>query len=178
MNEIDDNFGNWLAGFTDGERCFRISKWNKNKRNPSACYGCQFKIGLRNDDRPILEEIRDTLGIGFIRDQVANTYGGHNNQALAIFQVYTTAECVKLVKLFKKYPLRAKKQHDFLVWKEAVKELQKPIACRSPDKLEYYFLKIKQVRQYEVQDDLEKPAPRSGIPQGGTIKELQITIKF
>lgn len=166
MNEITDYWGGWLAGFTDGEGCFRIAK--QDEVNPCACYGCRFKINLRDDDKAILQEIQDTLGIGRIYDGLASTNAGLNHQALACFQVSAIADCAEIVKIFEKYPLRAKKQRDFEIWKQAVAELQKPIGCRNSDMLEYYFCKIKEVRQYNVQEELSKPK----------IKEIQLIIKF
>ena len=82
MNEIKDDFGNWFAGFTDGEGYFAIRK--QNRENP---YSCQFKISLRDDDRLILEEVRDVLGIGFTYNEIARPSDGRNNQAVTRFQV-------------------------------------------------------------------------------------------
>ena len=173
MKEIEDDtvatasrdFGNWFAGFTDGEGHFAIQ--NRGRDNMRANYKCRFRIQLRDDDRPILEAIHETLGIGSIYNRPV--YDGNPNvHTSSVFQVDALKECVELVCLFEKYPLRAKKQQDFAIWKQAVEELQNPIYCRNPDLLEYYCLKIKEVRQYEKQDKLAQP----------TIKKLQLTIEF
>lgn len=148
MNEITDYWGGWFAGFTDGEGCFSIRKFNRD--HPCAGYNCQFRINLRDDDREILEEIQRRLGIGAIYDKPAYTNDGRNNQPSTEFHVAAIAECAELVKVFETYPLRAKKRQDFDIWKLAVAEIAKPIDCRSADLLDYYFLKIKEVRQYEM----------------------------
>lgn len=166
MKEIDDLWGSWFAGFADGEGCFTIGK--RNDKNPCACYRCRFIINLRDDDRAILEEIRDTLEMGVRYDKPASTYGGRNGQPSTVFQLQSINDCAELVKLFERYPLRAKKRHDFEIWKQAVAELQKPLDCRDPLMLDYYFCKIKEVRQYEAQDELEQPI----------IIDLQLTLKF
>lgn len=166
MNTQTDDFGNWFAGFTAGEGCFGIGK--RNKENPCANYQCLFRITLRDDDRAILEEIQDTLGLGKVYDYPACTNDAHERLPQTLWDVRSTTECAELVEVFEKYPLRAKKQRDFEIWKKAVAELQKPVDCRDPDLLEYYFHRIKEVRQYEPQDELAKPQ----------IKSLQLTIEF
>ena len=85
-----------------------------------------------------------------------------------VFQISAVDECAKLVEIFEKHPLRSKKQRDFAIWKQAVAELQKPVDQRNADLLEYYFLKIQEVRRYEKQEELERPK----------IKKLQLTIEF
>lgn len=144
MIEITDAEGYWISGFVAGEGCFIIHKWNRE--NPCINYGCRFQINLRDDDRAILEEIRDTLGIGKINDLSASTRDGLNRRPQTIFNVYALAECAELVKLFETYPLRAKKGKDFEIWRKMVRELQKPVDCRDAELLEYYYLKIKEVR--------------------------------
>lgn len=166
MKETDDIWGGWFSGFTDGEGCFTIGK--RNDKHPCASYRCRCIISLRDDDRAILEEIRDTLEMGVIYDKPASTYGGRNGQPSTVFQVCSIKECAELVKVFEKYPLRAKKKRDFEIWKQAVAELVKPLDCRDADLLEYCFCKIKEVRQYEKQDELPRPE----------IKKLQLTIEF
>ncbi len=166
MKEITDAFGNWFAGFVDGEGCFLISR--DNRQNPKSSYRCQFKIALRNDDRRVLELIRENLGFGKIYARPAYLTRNRNEHAQAIFWVCPTGDCVKLAALFEKYPLRAKKQRDFGIWKLAVTEVQKPVVYRNTDLLEYYFLKIKEVRQYDEQEETEIPI----------LKKLQLTLEF
>lgn len=166
MKEIDGNFRNWFAGFTAGDGCFSITK--KNRDNPCANYRCRFQITLRNDDRPILEEIHETLGIGSIYGKPACLSNDFNHQPTSEFYVTAINDCARLVELFEKYPLRAKKQRDFEVWKQAVTELQKPVNERNPDLLKYYFYEIKETRKYKGRRELTIPK----------IKKLQLTIEF
>lgn len=166
MLEIDDLWGSWFAGFTDGEGCFSIRKAKRN--NPCTSYVCRFRINLRDDDRAILEEIRKTLGIGIIYDVPVYPNRTANARPATALEVHAIDECAELVKVFERYPLRAKKRHDFAIWKLAVAELQKPVDCRDPLMLDYYFCKIKEVRQYEAQEELSKPI----------VIDLQLTIKF
>lgn len=166
MKVITVEFGSWFAGFTDGEGSFQIIK--RNRRSPCANYECRFSIQLRDDDRPILDEIRNTLGFGTTRDKPFYPGATCNARPLAEFYVCAVKDCAKLAMMFETYPLRAKKRHDFEVWKQAVAELTKPADCRDPLMLDYYFHHIKEVRQYDEQEALVKPI---------TIN-LQLTIDF
>jgi len=166
VKELDDIWGGWFSGFTAGDGCFVIHKHNRD--NLCASYRCQFQIALRDDDRAILEEIHETLGIGNIHDSPVDTCGFPNTKPQTRFQVHAIADCAELVKLFETYPLRAKKRRDFEIWRKAVAELQKPIDERDPLMLDYWFHKIKEVRQYETAEQLPEPI----------IVELQLTIKF
>ncbi len=159
MNKIDDVFGNWLAGLVDGEGCFQIEKRGRN--NASANYKCRFHLVLRDDDKAIIEEICNILEVGTICISPARPSNGRNNRAVTRFYIGAINECTQMVKLFEKYPLRTKKKRDFTIWKQVVEELQKPVDKRNPDLLEYYYLKIKEVRQYETQEELEIQASKN-----------------
>lgn len=113
--EIESDFGHWLAGFIDGEGCFYIER-TKNGR-PGASYGAGFHIGLRMDDKPILEEIRRSLGIGRFR-VIAN---GGNRQPQFRWLVTKKDECVILMGILDRFPLRAKKARDYSIWSQAVR---------------------------------------------------------
>ena len=53
-------FGYWFAGLLDGEGCFSMAKPRVSG------FRCELIIKLRDDDRAVLEQIRDELGIGTI----------------------------------------------------------------------------------------------------------------
>lgn len=166
MKEISDAFGYTLAGFTAGEGCFLIHKCNRP--NLRASYHCRFHIELRDDDRAYLKELQHTLQMGKIYDMPARPRPSRNGQPTARLVIYAINECIQLVRFFEKYPVPTKKRGDFEIWKQAVFELQKPWDCRDVELLEYLFLKIKEVRQYDVQEALPRP-----------IKiDLQLTIEF
>lgn len=154
--EITDYWGGWFAGLTDGEGSFGIHK--KNRNNSSTAYQCRFRIALRDDDQFILEEIRDTLGMGSIWNRFARSHNGCCGRPQVTFAVTAIADCAKLVEIFERFPLRAKKKHDLAVWRCAVVELQKPVSDRNPELLEYYFHRIKQVRRYRESRAIPKPA--------------------
>ncbi|WP_313237837.1 DNA methyltransferase [Delftia acidovorans] len=108
----DAGFGYWLAGFTDGEGCFRV------QRHERGTHTCAFQIKLRRDDKTVLERIRRFVGYGTVR----NIEGEGNSNPQAVYVVQDKEGCEILVGLFRRYPLTAKKANDFEVWSEAVWE--------------------------------------------------------
>lgn len=115
LERVDPAFGNWLAGFADGEGCFRISRARRGTESWS--YSCLFSIGLRADDAAVLEEIQGHLGIGDIRHEER---ARKNWAPMVKWTVRRKADVVDLVTVFKTYPLRAKKAQDFEIWRQAV----------------------------------------------------------
>lgn len=108
---IDREFGHWLAGFIAGEGCFRV-----HKEKGGGYYACHFTLKLRDDERPILEEIVRRTGIGHLKPDLVR---GNSNPCL-IWVVQSKAECAKLVALLDHFPLRARKAQDYAIWREAV----------------------------------------------------------
>ena len=104
----DDAFANWLCGFTDGEGNFHSIKG----------HGQAFRINLREDDLPILEEIRNRLGCGIIHFLNKTQYDSCRRDQYQ----YTVATLVDLINIiipfFDKYLLRAKKKYDYYRWRE------------------------------------------------------------
>lgn len=113
---VDDAFGHWFAGFTDGEGSFGIH------RRTSGRAETKFLLTLRDDDRAILETLRERLGIGAIYcDSSALARSrGKNARDCVKYQVHALFEKVQLVAFFDQHPLQTKKRSDYLVWREAV----------------------------------------------------------
>ena len=105
---MDDAFGNWFAGFFDGEGCFQITRTGPHG------FTCEAVITLRADDRPILEAIRENVGVGLVLDR--RTRG---NPA-SLWRARSRADCLRVIEVFDRYPLRAKKGTDFATWRSAV----------------------------------------------------------
>jgi hypothetical protein len=117
---LDPAFGNWLAGFTDGEGCFCIFRLQKTTNRSRVNYQCQFVINLRADDAAILVEIRDRLGIGKISKRNAKSPLIVNQNPQVKFCITSKPGCIILRDIFLAHPLRAKKAGDFKIWCEAL----------------------------------------------------------
>jgi hypothetical protein len=109
VSGVPEHVGYWLAGFTDGEGSFVISRRRKGG------YACSFVIKLRADDKPLLLSLVDVLGIGRVVDSKPE---GRNPQAAWI--VCKKSECLFLTEIFDEYRLNSKKRRDYQVWREAV----------------------------------------------------------
>jgi hypothetical protein len=116
---LDPAFGNWLAGFIDGEGYFAIGV------NQGACF-CSFRIDIRLDDRAILEEIRERTGLGTIRVRQPSPNDSKNRCLQAVWQVHRADACLRLAHILDAHPLRAKKARDYAIWREAVFDWQTP----------------------------------------------------
>jgi len=117
--------GDYIAGFVDGEGCFALTfrrdiRHERGRRTgvkPVYFYWKpQFVIVLRDDDRQLLEKIRQVLNCGSItlahssvRYQVANLDDLK----------------YKIIPFFKTNILYGKKMNDFLLWCRAVDILYK-----------------------------------------------------
>ena len=101
IDTIDNDFGHWLAGFTAGEGCFTAVFIRR-------CLYAHFRIHCRADDE-ILRHIHRTLNIGnlyfYDTDKQVNP--------MLTFCVGSLKDCQKIIALFDKYPLRAKKARYF-----------------------------------------------------------------
>jgi hypothetical protein len=120
--EVPADFGHWLAGFIDGEGAFMIEARRRGS------YKVAFKLGLRKDDGPILDQCAAVTGLGrvkrYARRAAIIAPGGKplKAQPYAEWIVETKSDCQRLVALLDRFPLRAKKARDFAIWRLAIKE--------------------------------------------------------
>jgi hypothetical protein len=114
---MDDGFGHWLAGFIDGEGCFEVY------RNAAGWYCCRFTLNVRADDERILLEIQRRAGVGIVQaKRLAHRGDGADRKPQVRWVVINKPDCIGLVALLDRYPLRAKKARDYAIWREAVSE--------------------------------------------------------
>jgi len=105
-------FGNWLAGMIDGDGCFTIHC------KDGKYFSCRLSLGLRRDDLEILQRIQKTLGTGHITIKDEKTNGKYPQ---AVWSVTRISDLINIIiPLFRRYPLRTKKQQDFGIWSQAV----------------------------------------------------------
>lgn len=114
-SRLDDGFGHWFAGFLDGEGCFTIRQTKRRK----GC-GIGLGVGLRDDDAPILYEISARTGVGKVR---FNQYHGSASAHPQVsWGIRSKRDCLIIVAILDRYPLRAKKRFAYSVWRQAVLE--------------------------------------------------------
>lgn len=144
-------FGNWFAGFADGEGSFQIAK-NGNSYSP------RFVITVREDDRPVLEEIHKRLAVGQVSRHYTPGMQVAERLPQARFQVAQRGECLKLVHLFDRCPLRAKKAKDYEIWREAVHEALSDL--RDPERMQRLKDQLEEGRRFDPDpEDLEPLTP-------------------
>jgi hypothetical protein len=112
---VDDAFGHWLAGFIDGEGSFCIVP---NRGG----YSAKFQLKLRDDDGAILLEIALRTGMGRLVAEQRRTASRPNDNPATVWKVQSKGDCLALIRLLDRYPLRAKKARDYAIWREAVLE--------------------------------------------------------
>ncbi len=109
-------FACWLSGFSDGESYFSLA-WKKRG------FGCaRYGIRLRSDDRQVLERIQSFFACGVMENNTTTASESRQNTKPSSHFVVDRIIDLKTVVVphFERYPLQAKKQRDFAVWKKGV----------------------------------------------------------
>jgi hypothetical protein len=140
-------FNHWFAGLLDGEGCFFITRQNRR----GSSWRCAACIALRDDDRPVLEEIVRRTGLGSVVNQ-----GGRQlpRRPLARWETIRKQDAIALASLLDRTRLRSKKARDYVVWREAV-EVWATVSYSSPSsaaqwvRMEELATELKSVRRYE-----------------------------
>jgi hypothetical protein len=118
-NYASDTDGGYISGLTDGEGHFRATSTKTPVGRKS--YRVEFKIDLRADDRSVLEWACSYFGCGSVTTQPTS------GNPMALFTVGGLYEIMQaVVPHFDRYPLKAKKLKDYLLWRRvAIKLTQK-----------------------------------------------------
>lgn len=107
----------YIVGFVDGEGCFcaSISKHKTLKRRREV--RLFFEIELREDDREILEAIRDHLGCGKIYYLDYERYAQWKPHVK--LKISKNGDLVnRIIPFFDAHPLIAKKRHSYKLFRE------------------------------------------------------------
>jgi hypothetical protein len=149
VDRIDPAFANWFAGFADGEGCFYIGRiCNRSTGVEYVNYRVAFTLAIRDDDRPILEQIQENIGTGRLGTRKPRNVGTFKSVApMATLEVGTKAGARVLVDLFDRYPLRSKKARDFAIWREALIEWETKSRGRAAATSRHDWSKMAQLHQ-------------------------------
>jgi len=172
---IDPAFGNWLAGFADGEGYFMVAG------RPPSDLAPRFGIGLRADDRDILDEIRDRWGIGYINRRHYTDCGsrkqfnatGYKSRPQYTLRVSKKEALVVVVETFDRFPLRTKKANDFVLWREAVALYGEP---PSPSRYTSLCDLQKRIRSGREYTEEKRDTRGEGVPYPNKILVRQIPL--
>jgi hypothetical protein len=137
----------YIVGFVDGEGCFCITLNRNGSRLPEV--RLIFEIELREDDEPILREIRRALGCGNIYHLPYARYAKWPPHVKLRVSNFGDISC-KVIPFFQRYPLQAKKRLDFIRFCQ-VAELMKLKLHLTPDGVE----EIRTIRRKDSLDALD-----------------------
>jgi hypothetical protein len=111
----------YLVGLVDGEGCFSITI---NKHRTKLEVRLIFEIELREDDKEILQRVKETLKCGniyYLKYERYQKWRPHYKYKVSNFiDIYT-----KIIPFFKKYQLQAKKKYSFEKFCTVAKMIQK-----------------------------------------------------
>lgn len=154
----NNDFLKWFVGFADGESSFQIKRCIRQIKPPyksiTVAMGICFHISLREDDKAILDLIKEQLKMGTVVHipRAKYKYEGsfRNSKDQCMFRVQKIDECQQLVNIFETYPLHSKKARDFEIWKEAVKVVASGNGRKAKDRLylNYLYEKLICERKY------------------------------
>lgn len=107
---VDESFGHWLSGFTDGEGSFFL-------HFGKAQVHVRFAIQLRADDADIIHSIKSFWGCGYIHFR----HRKQDKSPMVSFSVSSLSHHINIiVPHFERFPLRAKKAKDFVIWRKGL----------------------------------------------------------
>jgi len=126
----------YILGFVEGEGCFSITigknicrapRMNPGKRlnikNPYLfTVKPSFRITNCEANRAVLDEIKETLGVGNVYVQ---KNADSRKQNAAHFYTKSFAECLKVRDIFKELSFRTKKGEDFAIWCKCLEIMEK-----------------------------------------------------
>jgi len=113
----------YISGFVDGEGCFAICIGTHRTLKTKTEVKLEFEIELVEDDREILERIKETLDCGNIYTLSYERYGWRPHVKYKIQKISDFTE--KLIPYLRKYPLQAKKKKSFEIFAKAVELVSK-----------------------------------------------------
>jgi len=123
-SSVSPEDGSWLSGIIDGEGCFRIQKPSKTSGlGLSKSFAPVFTLSIRLDDRNIIDEIFRILETSkslHIDSRTGDSNGPNANPAYKINIRDLPCLAFRLIPILERYPLRSKKQNDFILFKQAV----------------------------------------------------------
>ena len=107
----------YIVGLTDGEGCFYINVRPPDKRYQRSKTGIEthFYIKLREDDLPLLKEIKNYFGCGAIYFQKEKR---ENHSACYRFEINSQKDIHNvLIPFFDEHPLKSEKKKNYSIFR-------------------------------------------------------------
>jgi tRNA (cmo5U34)-methyltransferase len=97
---------------------------------------------------PVIELIRERTGIGSIYRTGARPRLGRTGNPQVSWTVRTKRDCLALTERLDRFPLRAKKARDYMIWREAVRIWGPVTYCREQERLGNLMTQLREGRRY------------------------------
>ncbi len=153
----------YISGFVDGEGCFAICIGTHRTLKTKTEIKLEFEIELVEDDREILERIKETLGCGNIYTLNYERYGWRPHVKYKVQKLSDFTE--KLIPFFRRFPLQAKKKRSFQIFAKAVKLVSQKRHLDSKNL--HRFVKLqKEMRQGSKKRTLTARVRENRLPSG------------
>jgi hypothetical protein len=104
--------GDFLAGFLEGEACFSVVR-----QSGRANHGCVMRVSVRDDDSSLIAELAQATRLGTIAGRPARA----SSRPQVMWSIGSKADCLRLIRILYRHPLRGKKGRDFALWAAAVR---------------------------------------------------------
>ena len=113
---LDPLWCSWFSGWIDGEGSF-TSYTQRSHRGIS----CRLAVMLRDDDAPLIYDVKDILHCGVISRRTELMQDKRNRKDQISWTCNNTGACRQiLVPLLDAFPLRSKKNNDYKIWRKLV----------------------------------------------------------
>ena len=106
----------WLSGFVDGEGCFHVSIFKNKTSKLERAVKPSFIIALHEKEKPLLEAIKKSLGVGYITK--------HGPKSIQL-RVGSIKELEIVINHLDKIPLITKKRADFKLLKMVIIKMKR-----------------------------------------------------
>lgn len=161
LSHIDQLRLAWFSGFVDGEGYFQLM-------GQKMRYQAWLNLVVREDDASAVEEIFQTLECGSVHpiSKKGDRRQGKNSRDRVLWKSRKKDEVVQIIiPLFDLYPLRTKKQYEYLIWCEAALLIHQGANKSEKGRvfLRKYAEMLKEQRKFGNSKPIELPNSPSGL---------------
>jgi hypothetical protein len=121
MQEVDMEIGNYLAGFTDGERCFYVGVHPTSNVLLGLQVIPEFHVSQNGERISVLQLFVETLGCGTIKKNAS--VGSRDKTYVYVVKRHNDLY-ERVLPFFERFPLRSEKQGEFLKFAQVVRMMR------------------------------------------------------